>query len=131
MAVAMSLALSDADLSSDQIDYVNAHGTATEIGDVAESLATELILGKGVPISSLKSYLGHTLGACGSLEAWIALRMAREGWVAPTINLRHVDERCGDLDYVMDGPRDLQCNYIMSNNFAFGGVNTSLIFAVN
>lgn len=131
MAEAMRLALVDADLPRDKIDYVNAHGTATDIGDVAESQATEFALGKGVPISSLKSYIGHTLGACGSLEAWMTLRMTKEGWVAPTINLTHVDERCGDLDYVMAGPRELQCDHIMSNNFAFGGVNTSLIFSIN
>ena len=131
MAEAMSLALKDADLKKEQIDYVNAHGTATVLGDVAESQATELTLGKGVPISSLKSYIGHTLGACGSLEAWMTLRMTREGWVAPTINLSLVDERCGDLDYIMDRPRKLECVHIMSNNFAFGGVNTSLIFSIS
>ncbi|MCZ6853534.1 MAG: beta-ketoacyl-ACP synthase [Gammaproteobacteria bacterium] len=131
MAEAMSLALADADLAPEKISYVNAHGTATDLGDIAESQATELTLGKGVPISSLKSYIGHTLGACGSLEAWMTLRMTKEGWVAPTINLTQVDERCGDLDYIMGAPRELQCNHVMSNNFAFGGVNTSLIFSIS
>ncbi len=131
MAEAMSLALADADLAPEKIGYVNAHGTATDLGDIAESRATELTLGKGVPISSLKSYIGHTLGACGSLEAWMTLRMTKEGWVAPTINLTQVDERCGDLDYIMGAPRELRCEQVMSNNFAFGGVNTSLIFSIS
>jgi 3-oxoacyl-[acyl-carrier-protein] synthase II len=128
MAESMRLALEDAGISEEQIGYVNAHGTATELGDIAESRATEMILGRGKPISSLKSFTGHTLGACGSLEAWMTLKMVAEGWVAPTANLEHVDERCGDLDYIMKAPRELKCEYVMSNNFAFGGVNTSLIF---
>ena len=130
MAEAMRLALVDADLPREKIDYVNAHGTATEIGDVTESQATEFALGKGVPISSLKSFIGHTLGGCGSLEAWMTLRMTKEGWVAPTINLTELDERCGDLDYIMGEPRQLQCEHVMTNNFAFGGVNTSLVFNI-
>jgi len=128
MAESMRLALEDAGISKEQIGYVNAHGTATELGDIAESQATEMILGRGKPISSLKSFTGHTLGACGSLEAWMTLKMVAEGWVAPTVNLDRVDERCGDLDYIIKAPRELQCKYVMSNNFAFGGVNTSLIF---
>lgn len=128
MAEAMRLALADADLDPRQIDYVNAHGTATEIGDIAESKATELVIGSGIAISSLKSYMGHTLGACGTLEAWMTLRMTREGWVAPTVNLQTVDSRCGALDYIMGGVRPFSGQYVMTNNFAFGGVNTSLIF---
>jgi 3-oxoacyl-[acyl-carrier-protein] synthase II len=81
-----------------------------------------------VPFSTQKSYLGHTLGACGSLEAWFSIAMMNSGWFAPTINLEHVDERCGDLDYIVNGGRELQVEHVMSNNFAFGGVNTSLIF---
>jgi 3-oxoacyl-[acyl-carrier-protein] synthase II len=129
MAEAMRLALGDAGLSPQQIDYVNAHGTATELGDIAESQATELILGYA-PISSLKSYIGHTLGACGSLEAWMSLMMTREGWVAPTVNLHTVDERCGSLDYITGEIRNVRCEHIMTNNFAFGGVNTSIVFRI-
>jgi 3-oxoacyl-[acyl-carrier-protein] synthase II len=81
-----------------------------------------------MPFSSLKSYMGHTLGACGALEAWMTIAMMNEGWFAPTINLKNVDKRCGRLDYIRINPRDLQVKYVMSNNFAFGGVNTSLIF---
>lgn len=128
MAVAMRLALEDAGLAPEDIGYVNAHGTATQHGDVAESQATHEVFGERVPISSLKSYMGHTLGACGALEAWMSLEMMREGWVAPTVNLRHVDPACAPLDYVMGEGRSLSTELVMSNNFAFGGINTSLIF---
>jgi 3-oxoacyl-[acyl-carrier-protein] synthase II len=86
------------------------------------------VFGRKVPISSLKSYFGHTLGACGALEAWMSIEMMRNDWVSPTLNLINVDPRCGDLDYVMEGPRKLSTEYVMTNNFAFGGINTSLIF---
>jgi 3-oxoacyl-[acyl-carrier-protein] synthase II len=87
------------------------------------------VFGSKTPISSLKSYTGHTLGACGALEAMVAIRMMREGWFHPTINLEHIDPRCADLDYIMDGGRNIDTEYVMSNNFAFGGINTSLIFS--
>jgi 3-oxoacyl-[acyl-carrier-protein] synthase II len=128
MAQAMRLALEDADIPASAIGYVNAHGTATEQGDMAESAATLAVLGGHVPISSLKSYIGHTLGACGALEAWLSIEMMREGWFAPTINLTQVDPRCAPLDYITQGGRVLQTDIVMSNNFAFGGINTSLIF---
>lgn len=128
MQVAMALSLSDAGLTPDAIGYVNAHGTATSHGDLAESLATSALFGARMPISSLKSYMGHTLGACGALEAWISIEMMREGWFAPTVNLHDVDPECGALDYIRGEGRKLDCKYVMSNNFAFGGINTSLIF---
>jgi 3-oxoacyl-[acyl-carrier-protein] synthase II len=128
MEKVMRLALADAGLAPSDIDYVNAHGTATEVGDIAESHATYAVFGKNVPVSTLKGHMGHTLGACGALEAWMSLEMLREGWVAPTRNLERVDERCAPLDYVMGAPRELAANTILSNNFAFGGVNTSLVF---
>jgi 3-oxoacyl-[acyl-carrier-protein] synthase II len=118
MQQAMDLALRDANLRPDAIDYVNAHATATEVGDIAESHATA---------ACFKSYMGHTFGACGAIEAWLCIRMMSEGWLAPTINLDHVDPRCAELDYLTD-IRSCQPLYIMSNNFAFGGINTSLIF---
>lgn len=124
----MRLALADAGLEPGDIDYVNAHGTATETGDVAESAATYAVFGDGVPVSTLKGHMGHTLGACGALEAWMSIEMLREGWVAPTLNLGAVDERCAPLDYVRDRPREIDAEVFMSNNFAFGGVSTSLIF---
>lgn len=128
MQVAMRLALDDAGLDPTAIGYVNAHGTATDHGDVAESYATHAVFGSGIAISSLKSYMGHTLGACGALEAWISVMMMREGWFAPTINLGRLDPRCAELDYIRSEPRAIQTEHVMSNNFAFGGINTSLIF---
>ncbi len=128
MTVALQLALEDAGLEPQQIGYVNAHGTATDLGDVAESHATLAALRRPVPISSLKSYMGHTLGACGSIEAWMTIEMLNADWFAPTINLERVDPRCAELDYIVGDGRDLQAEYVMTNNFAFGGVNTSLIF---
>ncbi|HBO37533.1 MAG TPA: beta-ketoacyl-ACP synthase [Pasteurellaceae bacterium] len=123
----IELAIKDANIEPSQIGYVNGHGTATEQGDIAETLATEAVFGN-IPLSSQKSYLGHTLGACGALESWFSIEMMRDGWFAPTINLENVDERCGKLDYIQGEGRDIQTDYVMNNNFAFGGVNTSLIF---
>ncbi|MFH4745292.1 beta-ketoacyl-ACP synthase [Vibrio harveyi] len=127
MQICMEMALQNAGVSADQIDYVSAHGTATDRGDIAESNATANALGK-VPISSLKSYFGHTLGACGAIEAWLSLEMMHGGWFNPTLNLENLDPQCGDLDYISGQGRELNVEYLMSNNFAFGGINTSLIF---
>ncbi len=127
MAQAMRLALDSAAVPPEAIGYVNAHGTATEHGDLAETNATAEVFGPRTPISSLKSYMGHTLGACGALEAWMSLEMMRDGWFAPTINLTEVDGRCGDLDYIGAGGRAIDTDIVMSNNFAFGGINTSLV----
>jgi 3-oxoacyl-[acyl-carrier-protein] synthase II len=127
MAQAMRLALRDAGLAPERIGYVNAHGTATDHGDIAESHATHAVLGGNVPISSLKSYIGHTLGACGALEAWMTIGMLRDGWFAPTLNLTDTDPRCAPLDHIVGEGRALAPEYVMSNNFAFGGINTSLV----
>ncbi|KAA1190496.1 beta-ketoacyl-ACP synthase [Pseudohalioglobus sediminis] len=124
----LNLALEDAGIAAEEVQYVSAHGTATDKGDIIESRATHDVLGKNVPISALKSYTGHTLGACGSLEAWVTLNMMREGWFHPTVNLDNVDERCAELDYITGPGRRMSCDIAMSNNFAFGGINTSLIF---
>ena len=106
MATAMQWALDDAGIGGDRIGYVSAHGTATDRGDVAESHATASMLGSQVPVSSMKSYVGHTLGACGALESWWAIRMMRGGWFAPTINLVDIDPECAELDYITgDGRR--------------------------
>jgi 3-oxoacyl-[acyl-carrier-protein] synthase II len=128
MEQVMRLALADAGLEPSEVDYVNAHGTGTEVGDIAESQATHRVFGSRVPVSTLKGHIGHTLGACGALEAWISLEMVREGWVAPTLNLENPDPRCAPLDYVIGAVRELAAETIVSNNFAFGGVNTSLVF---
>lgn len=127
MRVAMELALREAGLDAAAIGYVSAHGTATDRGDIAESHATSDVLGKSAVISSLKSYTGHTLGACGSLEAMAAVHMMNEGWFHPTLNLDHVDPECADLDYIVGDGRRIDCEYVMNNNFAFGGINTSII----
>ena len=128
MGRAMELALKDAGLSASAIGYVSCHGTATEQGDIAESNVTRKIFGRPIPASSMKGHLGHTLGACGAIESWWAIEMMNRDWYAPTLNLNNVDPRCGELDYVVNGGRALNNEYVMNNNFAFGGINTSLIF---
>ncbi|MGE6373454.1 beta-ketoacyl-ACP synthase [Stutzerimonas stutzeri] len=128
MRRAMELALEDAGLAPAAIGYVNGHGTATEQGDIAETQASQALFGSGMPISSQKSFLGHTLGACGALESWFSIEMMNRDRYIHTLNLDKVDPRCGDLDYLRGAPRTMQHEYVMNNNFAFGGINTSLIF---
>ncbi len=128
MRRAMELALEDAGLAPAAIGYVNGHGTATEQGDIAETQATQVLFGSGMPISSQKSFLGHTLGACGALESWFSIEMMNRDRYIHTLNLDEVDPRCGDLDYLRGAPRTMQHEYVMNNNFTFGGINTSLIF---
>ena len=127
MAVAMRLALADAGLAPEAIGYVSAHGTATDRGDIAESQATADVFGHAMPISSMKSYLGHSLGACGAIEAWWAIEMMRRGWFAPTLNLSAPDPACAELDHLAGEGRNIDTEYVVSNNFAFGGINTSLV----
>ncbi len=127
MRTVQELALGDAGLGAGAIGYVNGHGTGTEHGDIAESRATAKVFGSRVPLSTQKGHLGHTLGACGALEAWFSIEMMNAGWFAPTLNLERIDPRCGELDYIVGEGRSLQPEYVMSNNFAFGGVNTSLV----
>lgn len=129
MRVAMELALESAALDPAAVGYVSAHGTATDRGDVAESEATRAAFGRAVPISAFKSYTGHTLGACGVLEAWVAIESMNAGWFHGTANLDRIDPECAELDYITaTAGRALDCEYVMSNNFAFGGINTSLLF---
>ena len=128
MAQCMRLALESANLAPSDIGYINLHGTGTVNGDIAESTATESVFGSTTPASSLKSYVGHTLGACGALESIWSIQMMNDGWFAPTLNLNTPDENCGKLDYIMGAGRNIDTNYVMNNNFAFGGINTSLIF---
>lgn len=127
MRAAMVLSMRDAGVDPADIDYINAHGTATEIGDIAESQATRAVFGRAAPISSSKSFTGHTMGACGAIEAVYCLAMLQGSFMAPTRNLESVDPRCAELDYVRE-LRRTELRTIMSNNFAFGGVNTSMIF---
>nr|WP_314477147.1 beta-ketoacyl-ACP synthase [uncultured Pseudomonas sp.] len=128
MRRAMELALEDAALAPEAIGYVNGHGTATEQGDIAETLATSSLFGPRMPISSQKSFLGHTLGACGALESWFSIEMMNSDRYVHTLNLDAVDPRCGELDYLRGEFRTMNHSFVMNNNFAFGGVNTSLIF---
>lgn len=127
MAGAMQLALEDAKISPDEIDYINAHATATSVGDVAESRATMEVFGDKTPISSTKGFTGHTLGACGAIELGFAIAMMRDGFLAPNRNLEEPDPECAPLNYLMGPAREAKPKLIMSNNFAFGGINTSLI----
>ena len=130
MGGALKRALKDACISPDEIGYINAHGTATHSGDIAESIATYEVFKRNVPISSIKSYTGHTLGACGAIEAILSIEMMNNGWFCPTLNLDNVDSECAPLGYIMhkQGGQKILTDTVMSNNFAFGGINTSLIF---
>jgi len=128
MRIAMQMALDDAGLEPSAIGYISAHGTATERGDIAESHATHALFGSNTPISAFKSFTGHTLGACGALEAWTSIKMMHDGWFHGTANLDNIDPNCAQLDYLIGRGRELSTDIIMSNNFAFGGINTSLIF---
>ncbi len=129
MRGSMELALKSARCGPDEIDYVNAHATGTSIGDVAESQATHTLFGGRVPVSSLKGHMGHTLGACGAIEAAFSIAMLREGWIAPTRNLEVVGEGCAPLDYVKGEARSAKLRRVLCNKFAFGGINTSLVFS--
>lgn len=125
--ICMEDAIKQASLMPNDIGYISAHGTATTKGDIAESNAVANIYGDKTPISSLKSYFGHTLGACGAIEAWLSIEMMQTGWFNPTINLNHVDPNCGELDYIVGSGRNLDIEFLQTNNFAFGGINTSII----
>lgn len=127
MAEVMRQSLNCAGVSAKEIGYVNAHGTGTVNGDIAESLATETVFGQNIPISTIKSYTGHTLGACGAIEAILSIEMMNNKWFAPTLNLNELDENCGQLDYIIKEGRIIDTEYVMTNNFAFGGINTSII----
>lgn len=128
MARCMLLSLDCAGLKPESIGYIDMHGTGTRHGDMAESLATEFVFGGNTPCSTQKSYVGHTLGACGALESIWSIQMMNNGWFAPTLNLKTPDPECGKLDYIMGQGREIQTEYVMNNNFAFGGINTSIIF---
>ncbi len=128
MRLAMEMALADAGIEASQIGYISAHGTATDRGDIAESHATFNLFGDRTPISAFKSFTGHTLGACGALEAWVAISMMHDGWFHGTANLDAPDSECAALDYLTGSGREFATDIVMSNNFAFGGINTSLIF---
>ena len=126
----LKLALSDAAISPEDVDYINAHGTSTAINDVSETKAIKAALGehsKKVPISSNKSMLGHLLGAAGGVEAIFTVLTIRDGIIPPTINYDTPDPEC-DLDYVPNIARKAKVNIALSNSFGFGGVNATLVF---
>ena len=128
MEEVMRRCLQDAGVDPVQVGYISGHGTGTLHGDIAESQATAAVFANAAAFGSLKSYIGHSLGACAALEAWLSIMMMTEGWFAPNLNLDNVDPRCGVLDYIRGEARQRYTDYVMSNNFAFGGVNTSLLF---
>jgi 3-oxoacyl-[acyl-carrier-protein] synthase II len=126
----MAAALADARLNPDELDYINAHGTATPLGDVAETKAVKAVFGpaaRKLAISSTKSAIGHLLGASGGVEAIATLKAMEHNALPPTLNLDHPDPEC-DLDYVPHTARDAQVHTAMSNSFGFGGHNASIIF---
>jgi 3-oxoacyl-[acyl-carrier-protein] synthase II len=127
----MRNALKDAGLAPDQVDYINAHGTSTPLGDVAETIAVKRLLGehaRRVAVNSTKSMTGHLLGAAGGVEAVFTILATHHQVSPPTINLQNPDPRC-DLDYVPNAAREMQVRVSMSNSFGFGGTNGSLVFA--
>ena len=127
---AMKLALKDAGLRPSDIDYINAHGTATSLNDINESNAIAEVFGthaKKLAVSSTKSMHGHLLGAGGGVEAVACIKAIEEGFVPPTIGLDEVDPKC-ELDYVPNKGRNQKLGYVMSNSFAFGGLNVALVF---
>jgi 3-oxoacyl-[acyl-carrier-protein] synthase II len=129
-AGSMSLALADAGLQPDDVDYINAHGTSTAPNDRAETAAIKTVFGErahGVPVSSTKSMTGHMLGAGGGVEAIACIRAIEDGVIPPTINYEHPDPEC-DLDYVPNVARNLDVDVAMSNSFGFGGHNATLVF---
>jgi 3-oxoacyl-[acyl-carrier-protein] synthase II len=128
-AQCMRAALADAGVTPDDVGYINAHGTATKLGDVSETLAIKAVFGRrapSVPVSSTKSMTGHLLGAAGSLEAAITALALRDDTMPPTINLEHPDPEC-DLDYVPGRARTGVRGVAISNSFAFGGHNATLV----
>jgi 3-oxoacyl-[acyl-carrier-protein] synthase II len=127
-AKSMANALRDAGLNGDQVAYVNAHGTSTPAGDVAESRAIESTIGGHALVSSTKSMTGHLLGAAGAIEAIFSIQSLINQQLAPTINLENLAQGC-NLDYIANTARDAKLDHVLSNSFGFGGTNGSLIFS--
>jgi len=126
-ALAMSNALIDSKLNPDEVDYINAHGTSTPLGDIAETKAIKKIFSNPPVISSTKSMTGHTLGAAGALESIFSILALQDQIIPPTINLHNQDPEC-DLDYNANQARDKEVNVVMNNSFGFGGTNSTLVF---
>jgi len=129
----MQMALEDAQLSPEEVDYINAHGTSTELNDITETVAIKRVFGDyahKVPVSSTKSVTGHLLGATGSTEAIFSCLTIRDKIIPPTINYETPDPRC-DLDYVPNAAREADVRVVLSNAFGFGGTNATLAFKRN
>ena len=127
--LAMQRALHESGVTADEIDYVNAHGTATPLNDALETRALKALLGPRayrVPVSSTKSMVGHCLAAAGAIEALACVLALRGGFIPPTVNLQHPDPEC-DLDYVPNLSRRASLRTVLSNSYGFGGNNTSLV----
>lgn len=127
---AMKKAVEDAGISTDEIDYINAHGTATPRGDAAETMAIKRLLGERaykIPVNATKSLVGHLLGGAGAIEASVTVLSIKQGIIHPTRNLENPDPEC-DLDYVKEGSRNISIRCALSNSFGFGGHNASLLF---
>jgi 3-oxoacyl-[acyl-carrier-protein] synthase II len=125
----MRMALADAAVTTDDIDYINAHGSSTPLNDPTESKALRDVFGEAaytIPVSSTKGYYGHALGASGAIEAAISALAISNGWIPPTLNLDNADAEC-DLDYVPHHGRDKQLRRVLTNSFGFGGINASLV----
>jgi len=130
-AIAMKLAVQNANLGMSDIGYINAHGTSTPLNDKSETAAIKTVFGEqayNIPVSSTKSMTGHLLGASGAIEAVFCLLAMREEILPPTINYHTPDPEC-DLDYVPNQPRKASPRHVMSNSFGFGGHNATLIFS--
>ena len=127
-AAALRLALDDACIAPGDVQFISSHGTATQSGDIVEAQSTFAVFGGQIPVHSLKGHFGHTLGASGAIEAWLAIEMMRERWFPATANLATVDPLCAGPGYLMGGGQELDVEILVSNNFAFGGINTSLVF---
>ena len=128
-ASCITMALADAGIGTDGIDYINAHGTSTEVNDRVETLAIKKVFGdraRGIPVSSTKSMMGHLIAAAGATELIVCLLAIRDGLLPPTINYETPDPNC-DLDYVPNAVRQARCDRALSNSFGFGGQNISLI----
>jgi 3-oxoacyl-[acyl-carrier-protein] synthase II len=126
---AMQIALKDAGVGTGDIDYISAHGTSTQLNDAMETTAVKRVFGEragSVPLSSIKSMIGHLIGAAGGMEALVSVLAIRDGVVPPTINLDTPDPAC-DLDYVPGEARELKVDAVLSNSFGFGGQNASLV----
>lgn len=127
----MELALADAKVNACDVDYISAHGTSTKLNDVAETNAVKLLMGedsKRVPVSSIKSMIGHTIGAAGAIQAVAACLSIKKSFIPPTINYKEKDPEC-DLDYVPNQARHKKIRHILSNSFGFGSNNCSIVFS--